>query len=97
MTDTVFNRILFSSAIFIGATILTLIVRKVLFRLFHRWAQKTETPLDDLLLSAVRIPSIYWCFAIGLYLAIGTSNLPMSYVAYSFKAIHALVILSVTL
>lgn len=97
MTHGVLNSILFSLAVFIGVAALALIVRKILFHFFHRWAQKTKTHLDDLLLSALRFPSIYWCIAVGLYFALGTSNLPVPYVAYSFKAIHVLVILSVTL
>jgi small-conductance mechanosensitive channel len=97
VSNTLFSSVLFSLAIFVGVTAIALLFRKVMFRFLHRWAQKTETTLDDLLLAAVRVPSIYWCIAAGLYLAIGTSNLPAQYVTYSFKAIHVLVILSVTL
>lgn len=97
MTNELFNSIVISSAIFIGVTVLALVVRKVLFRFLLRWAQKTETRWDDLFLEALRLPSIYWCIALGLYFAIGTSNLPAQYVTYSFKAIHVLVIFSVTL
>ena len=97
MSKTVFNSAMISLAVFIGTTALAFIVRKVMLRLLHRWAKKTETLVDDLLLAAVRVPSIYWCIAAGLYLAIGTSELPAQYVVYSFKAIHVLVILSVTL
>src|SRR5262249_51450561 len=71
--------------------------RKLLIRFFKGWSQKTETRLDDLFLEAVRGPSIYWCIAVGLYFAIGTSKLPAQYVVYSFKAIHILLIFSITL
>jgi small-conductance mechanosensitive channel len=97
MTDAMLNSVLFSLTVFIGVTALAFIVRKVSFRVLHRWAQKTETRLDDLFLATLRVPSIYWCIAIGLYFAIGTSDLPVQYVTYSFKAIHVLVILSITL
>ncbi len=97
VSNTLFNSILFSLAIFFGVTAIALLFRKVMFRFLHRWAKKTETTLDDLLLAAVRVPSMYWCIAAGLYLSIGTSELPAPYVTYSFKAIHVLVILSVTL
>jgi small-conductance mechanosensitive channel len=83
--------------IFAGATAVALIVRGILLRLLHRWAEKTETEVDNLFLSALRVPSISWAIAIGLYAAIGTSSLPAPYVAYSLKVIHVLVILSVTL
>src|SRR3972149_4667735 len=97
MAGPMLNSILFSMTVFIGVTALAFIVRKVFVRVLHRWAQKTETRLDDLFLATMRVPSIYWCIAIGLYFSIGTSNLPDQYVTYSFKAIHVLVILSVTL
>jgi small-conductance mechanosensitive channel len=97
VSQALLNSVLFSVAIFVGVTALTLMVRKVMLRVLYRWAQQTESTMDDLLLEAVRVPSIYWCIAIGLYLTIGTSKMPVPYAAYSFKAIHVLVILSVTL
>jgi small-conductance mechanosensitive channel len=97
MSEELFNNIMLSSAIFVGGTVLALVVRKVLFRFLQRWAKRTETRLDDLFLEAIRTPSIYWCVAVGLYFGIGTSKLPVQYVTYSFKAIHVLVIFSITL
>src|ERR1700681_790987 len=97
MSDELFNNIMLSSVVFIGVIVLALIVRKVMFRFLKRWSQKTETKLDDLFLEALSSPSIFWCIAIGLYFAIGTSKLPAVYVSYSFKAIHVLVIFSVAL
>jgi len=96
MSDQVFKQAMISVAIFIGVTAATLIVRRVLVSVLHRWASRTKTTVDDLLLGAIRYPSLLWCLAIGLYLAIGTSALPAAYVTYSFKVIHVLVILSVT-
>lgn len=97
MDNELFNNMMLSSAIFIGVTVLALVVRKVLFRFLQRWAQKTETRLDDLFLETLSNPSIYWCIAVGLYFAIGTSKLPAQYITYSFKAIHVLVIFSIAL
>jgi small-conductance mechanosensitive channel len=97
MAEVTLKHLLISLAIFAGVTILALVVRTIFFRLLHRWAQRTRTATGDLLITALRRPSIFWCIAIGLYFAIGTSDLPAPYVTYSFKAIHVLVILSVTL
>ncbi len=97
MSHAILNSIMISSAIFVGVTSVTFVVRKILFRFLNRWVQNTETDIDDLLLATFYIPSIYWCIAIGLYSAIGISNLPSQYVANSFKVIHILVMLSVTL
>jgi small-conductance mechanosensitive channel len=96
MSEAAFKQMMISGAVFIGVTAAALIVRHLLFRLLHRWAQRTATTMDDLLVAALRHPSISWCVAIGLYFAIGTSSLPAAYVTYSFKAIHVLLILSVT-
>lgn len=97
MTPELFRTIMIPLGIFAGATTVALVIRSILLRLLRRWSEKTETEVDDLFLSAVRIPSINWAIAIGLYIAIGTSSLPPPYVAYSLKAIHVLIILSVTL
>lgn len=97
MTNELFQTIMIPLGIFAGATTVALIIRSILLRLLRRWSEKTETEVDDLFLSAIRIPSINWAIAIGLYIAIGTSSLPPPYVAYSLKVIHVLIILSVTL
>jgi small-conductance mechanosensitive channel len=83
--------------ILIGVTATALILRRLVLRTLQRWADRTETRLDDEMVRAVRRPSIYWSVAAGLYLAIGTSGLPPQYVTYSFKLLHVLVIFSVTL
>jgi small-conductance mechanosensitive channel len=96
MSETLFKQVVISLAVFVGVTLVALIIRRVLFGALHRWARRTETTMDDLLIAALRYPSLFWCLAIGLYFTIGTSELSPAYVTYSFKAIHALVILSVT-
>ncbi|MEW6109494.1 MAG: mechanosensitive ion channel family protein [Nitrospirota bacterium] len=80
---------------FVSAIIL-LIARGVAFRLLHKWAEKTETKIDDIIIKSFRIPSIYWCIAIGLYIGVAISELPQRYVFYFSKTIHVIVILSVT-
>lgn len=72
-------------------------VRGVAFRLLHRWAEKTETKIDDIIIRAFKIPSIYWCIAIGLYIGVAISELPERYVFYFSKTIHVIVILSITI
>lgn len=97
MTNELFRTIMIPFGIFVVAAAVALAVRSVLLRLLRRWSEKTESEIDDLFVSALRIPSIGWGVAIGLYVALGTSPLPAPYVAYSLKVIHVLVILSVTL
>jgi len=82
--------------IFIAVTGLGLLLRAWGLRILTRWSLRTQTRMDDIVLDAVRHPSLFWVAAIGLYLAIGTSELPKAYIAYGFTLLHVLVILSVT-
>jgi small-conductance mechanosensitive channel len=72
-------------------------VRGLAFRLSHRWAEKTETRVDDILLASLRTPSLYWCLAIGIYSGLAVSDLPDRHLSYISKAVEVLVILSVAL
>lgn len=72
-------------------------VRAVAFKLLHRWAGRTETELDDIIIRAFRYPSLFWCVAIGLYIGIAVSGLPEKYVHYSTRAIHVIIVFSITL
>jgi small-conductance mechanosensitive channel len=81
----------------LGATTLLFIVRSVAFRFLHRWADRTQVKIDDLVISSLRVPSVYWCVAVGLYTALDLSDLPQKYVFYLTKAVHILVLLSITL
>lgn len=73
------------------------IIRGIAFRLLHRWAKKTETKLDDIIIGSFRTPSFYWCLAIGLYIGIAVLELPQKYAFYLHKTIHIIVILSITI
>ncbi|MBI4654351.1 MAG: mechanosensitive ion channel family protein [Nitrospirae bacterium] len=73
------------------------IIRGIAFRLLHRWAGKTETKIDDIIIKAFKTPSIYWCIAIGLYIGVAISGFPERYVFYFSKAIHVIVIFSITI
>jgi len=85
-----------SLAVFAVAVGVALLVRRLLLSVLHRWAAKTDTTIDDILLSVVRGPSIFWAIALGLYVGIGTSVLPPRIIQVSFSVLHALVILSFT-
>lgn len=91
------NEILIPSAIAVVAALVLLIGRRVAFSFLHRWAIKTETEVDDIIVKSIRVPSIYWCIAIGLYIGISVSNLPQKYIFYFSRAIHVIVILSITI
>jgi small-conductance mechanosensitive channel len=76
---------------------LLLLVRAVSFKIFHRWAERTTTQLDDLVVSSLRSPSIFWAIALGIYLGVAFSDLPERYIFYISRTIHVIIILSVTI
>lgn len=81
---------------FAGVVAAGLLARFAVLRIFGRWAQRSKTVVDDIILDAIRMPSLFWVSAAGLYLAIGTSRLPQQFISSSFTVLHILVILSVT-
>jgi len=90
------RQVALSLAVLAVAAGLALFIRRLLLSVLRRWAAKTETAIDDILLSVIRGPSIFWAIALGLYVAIGTSGLPPRIIQLSFSVLHALVILSFT-
>lgn len=76
---------------------LMFMVRSVAFRLLHKWAGRTETKIDDIIIKALKMPSIYWCIAIGLYIGVAVSDFPEKYVFYFSRVIHIIIILSITI
>ncbi len=95
--DINFKRMFIPAVIAIVSVSVLFIIRGISFGLLHRWAKRTETKLDDLIIAALKTPSIYWCIAIGLYIGIAISELPERYVFYLSKTIHIIVILSITI
>lgn len=91
------KRILIPAIVAIISASALFIIRGIVFGFLHRWAKKTETKIDDIIIKSFKIPSIYWCIAIGLYIGAAVSELPERYVFYFSKAIHIIVIFSVTI
>jgi small-conductance mechanosensitive channel len=96
MDPATLRQLAISAAVFVAVTGAALFARRLVLSLFRRWAAKTETALDDILLSVIRGPSIFWTIALGLYVGIGTSVLPPRIIQIAFSALHAMVILSFT-
>ena len=69
----------------------------IAFKILHKWAGRTDTKVDDIILNSFRVPSVYWCIAIGLYIGIAVSELSEKYVFYISKTIHIIIILSITI
>jgi len=97
MSLQVLNKMFVPMLIALGSTGVLMAVRGLGFRILHKWADGTDTKIDDITIKALRFPSIFWCLAIGLYIGIAVSDLPDKYVLYISKLIHIIVIFSITI
>ncbi|MBS1113323.1 MAG: integral rane protein [Nitrospirae bacterium] len=95
--DIQLQKILIPSGIAFLSMLVLYVLRGAAFRGLHRWAATTETKFDDIIIRSFKIPTLYWCVAIGLYIGISTSDLHEKYVFYISKTIHIIIILSVTI
>lgn len=75
---------------------LLILIRAILFKFLHRWAIRTKTEIDNLVIATIKFPSLLLCLAIGLYIGIETSELPSKYSNYLIKTTHVIIILSAT-
>lgn len=96
MDPVTLRQIATSAGVFVAVAGAALALRRVLLSVLQRWAAKTETALDDILLSVIRGPSVFWAVAVGLYVGIGTSVLPPRIIQIAFSLLHVMVILSFT-
>lgn len=46
------------------------LIRTVAYRQLVRWAKHTATPLDDIVVASLRLPSLLWIFVIGLLISV---------------------------
>jgi small-conductance mechanosensitive channel len=95
--DIYLKRLMFPSMVALISAVVFLGIRSVAFKYLHKWSERTETKIDDIILRSLRTPSLYWCVAIALYIGAETSDLPARYVFYFSKAIHIIVIFSITI
>jgi small-conductance mechanosensitive channel len=72
-------------------------IRFILFKILHRWTSGTKTRLDNIIIGSLRLPSLYWCIAIGIYIGIALSEIPVKYIHYLNKGIDVIIILSITI
>lgn len=89
-------RIVIPIAILVCVLIAGWVAKRLLFQGMHRWAARTESRLDDLVLKAVRKPFMIWVLILGLYLSLGFSNLPPRMTDLLGKVLLALWVISFT-
>lgn len=90
-------KILVPISITLSVILVSLIFRSILFKLLHKWSKQTALKVDDIVISSLKTPSIYFSIAIGLYIGIAFSELSKKYVYYANKAIYVFVIFAVTI
>ncbi len=94
--NVIVQKIIVPAAVALVSAGLLLAARGVAFRHLVRWAKKTETLIDDIVVSSLRTPSFYWCIAIALYVGVSVSELSEKYIFNITKVIHVIIVLSVT-
>lgn len=94
--ENIFKGVALPLALAVSAAAALFVVRALGLRVFRRWAEKTETRLDDVILASLRLPSVYWCVALALHFGVGISELPERRIAFVNRGIEILIVLSVT-
>ena len=92
-----YDKLILHVSITLISILILLVIRTIGFRILGRWAKRTETMVDDIILQTFKTPSVYWSFAIGIYIWIEISDLPRKYEILLTKTIYVLVIFSITI
>jgi len=83
--------------VFIVVLLAGYIIRKIIFIKVTKWAQKTKSQVDDIILDSIKAPFIIWSIMFGMYFALAVSNLPQNVTNISGKVLLVLGMFSVTL
>lgn len=73
------------------------LVRNILFSRLIKWAEKSKSQIDGIIISSLKGPFIIWCLMLGIYFALEISNFPEDLVNIIGKILLVLGIASVTL
>lgn len=90
------EKILLPVVIILISSAALLSIRSISIGFLRRRSAENKGAAADLVIASFKTPSLYWCLAVGLYIGIAVSELNAKYILYITKAIHALVILSIT-
>lgn len=77
------------------ATLVALLIRQLLLKLIARGASKSNFP--SVFVDAVKFPSILWCIAAGLAIAVHSAPGPPAFDHWAQKALGGFVIISITM
>jgi len=92
-----FSVVMVPLGVFLLVFLIGYLARIILLNRFSRWAQKTRSQLDDIIVEVAKAPSLVWCLMLGIYFALGVSVLPAQIVRIAAKALLTLGIFSATM
>jgi small-conductance mechanosensitive channel len=95
--DNAIKQFLIPGIIVLASAAILLIIRSLAFRVLHQWAKRTETHLDDIIIAAIKNPSLLLAVAIGIHLGLSFSGIPEKHLGYISKILHITIIIAVTL
>ncbi len=91
-----YMKLIVPAAIALGSVLILLVIRSVMFRILHAWAERTTTQLDDIIIESTRNPSILLAVVIGAHIGLAFSAMPEKQMDYLERILHIIVILSAT-
>lgn len=89
--------ILIPFAVFGIVFLLGCLIRRIIFVRLTKWAQKTKTTVDDVIIDSLKKPFIIWSIMLGIYIALESSKVPDGAVHIINKVLLVLGIFSVTM
>ena len=72
-------RVVIPVAAMLIITGLALLLRGFIYRRLHKWSARTETKWDDIIIHSTRVPSLLWCFFLGIFAALHIAVVPESW------------------
>lgn len=92
-----FRQLMIPVVVFVSVWLIGYILRKIVFIRVAKWAEKTKSQVDDIILEAIKGPFIIWSIMLGMYFALRVSNLPQNFTNIAGKILLVLGMFSVTL
>jgi hypothetical protein len=66
------------------------LLRRFLYKYIHKLAAKTATQFDDIMLRETRLPTLFWCIWLGIYVGFTVYTPPESWAEITNKLIPVL-------
>jgi small-conductance mechanosensitive channel len=91
------ERLFLPATVFLSTMVAAMIARRFVFRALSRWARKSATELDDIIVDSLRAPFLLWSLILGLSLATQVSVLTVRLTTALNKGFLILWVISFTL